>query len=48
MLRKTVLAKKLDPLVLITHRFKLADILDAYAVFGDAAASKALKVLIEA
>ena len=48
MLFKTVAAKKIDPGLLITHRFKLADILDAYAIFGDAARTKALKVIISA
>ena len=33
---------------LITHRFKLDDIMKAYETFGSAAVSKALKVLIEA
>ena len=48
MLLKTVAAKKVDPLRLITHRFKLADIIDAYDTFGNAAKTKALKVIIEA
>lgn len=47
MLLKTVMAKKIDPTRLITHRFKLIDILQAYEVFGHAADSHALKVLIE-
>lgn len=47
MLLKTVMAKKIDPTLLITHRFKLIDILQAYEVFGHAADSHALKVLIE-
>ncbi|MDC8785331.1 zinc-dependent alcohol dehydrogenase family protein [Roseateles koreensis] len=46
MLLKTVVAKKLDPARLITHRFKLADILAAYDTFAQAAKSKALKVII--
>jgi len=33
---------------LITHRFKLDKILDAYDTFGRAASTGALKVLIEA
>ena len=33
---------------LITHRFKLDQILDAYETFGNAAKTKALKVIIEA
>ena len=48
MLFKTVAAKKIDPGLLITHRFKLAEILEAYATFGDAARTKALKVIISA
>ena len=48
MLFKTVAAKKIDPTLLITHRFTLAEILTAYATFGDAAKTKALKVIITA
>ena len=48
MLLKTVRSKKLDPKRLITHRFKLDKILDAYDTFGKAAATRALKVIIEA
>ena len=40
--------KKIDPKLLITHRFKLDRILDAYETFGHAAETKALKVIIEA
>ena len=47
MLLKTVRAKKINPTLLITHRFKLGGILDAYETFGHAADTKALKVLIE-
>lgn len=46
MLLKTVASKKLDPSVLITHRFSLDDVLSAYDTFSDAAHSKALKVII--
>lgn len=46
MLFKTVAAKKIDPTLLITHHFKLADILEAYETFGNAAKTKALKVII--
>jgi alcohol dehydrogenase len=35
-------------MLLITHRFKLADIFSAYETFGQAARTKALKVIIEA
>jgi alcohol dehydrogenase len=48
MLLKTVQSRKIDPTRLITHRFKLDDILDAYETFGNAARTKALKVIIEA
>ena len=48
MLLRTVQAQRLNPKQLITHRFKLAQILDAYDTFGKAANHKALKVLIEA
>ena len=48
MLLKTVQAGKIDPKKLITHRFKLADILQAYDTFAHAAETRALKVLIEA
>jgi len=39
---------KIDPKLLITHRFKLEKILEAYETFGHAADTKALKVIIEA
>jgi alcohol dehydrogenase len=39
---------KLDPKLLITHRFKLDKILEAYETFGHAAKTRALKVIIEA
>ena len=48
MLLKTVQAKKIDPKLLITHRFKLDKILDAYETFGHAAKTQALKVVIAA
>ena len=48
MLFKTVRSRKIDPKLLITHRFKLDDILDAYETFANAAKTKALKVIIEA
>ena len=40
--------QKIDPKLLITHRFKLDEILDAYDTFGHAASTGALKVIIEA
>jgi len=46
MLLKTVQARKVEPKRLITHRFKLDQILDAYETFGHAAESHALKVII--
>lgn len=48
MLMRTVQAKRLDAKRLITHRFPLDRIVEAYATFGDAGVSKALKVIIEA
>jgi alcohol dehydrogenase len=48
MLLKTVQSKKLDPTKLITHRFKLDQILDAYNTFSRAAETHALKVIISA
>ena len=48
MLLKTVQSKRIDASQLITHRFKLADIMKAYDTFGKAADTKALKVIIEA
>lgn len=47
MLLKTVRSGKIDPSKLITHRFKLDQILDAYETFGSAAKTHALKVIIE-
>ncbi|BDD94209.1 alcohol dehydrogenase [Pandoraea sp. NE5] len=46
MLLKTVQSGRLSPGVLITHHFSLAEILDAYRTFGDAAKTHALKVII--
>lgn len=48
MLLKTVQSGKIDPTQLITHHFKLDQILDAYDTFGRAAETKALKVIINA
>jgi alcohol dehydrogenase len=47
MLLKTLCAHKLDPTQLITHRFKLAQMLEAYETFAHAADTHALKVIIE-
>jgi alcohol dehydrogenase len=46
MLLNTVQSHKIDPTLLITHHFKLDDILEAYETFGHAANTKALKVII--
>jgi len=48
MLMKTVQSRRLDPTKLITHRFALDRILDAYETFAHAASTRALKVVIEA
>ena len=48
LLFKTVSSHKIDPKRLITHRFKLDKILEAYETFGNAAKTNALKVIIEA
>lgn len=48
MLLNIVKSSKLDASQLITHRFKIDDILDAYETFGHAADTHALKVIIEA
>lgn len=48
MLLKTVQSGKIDPTQLITHHFKLDQILEAYETFGNAAKTKALKVIIDA
>lgn len=46
MLLKTVAAKKIDAKKLVTHYFKLDDILSAYDTFEHAASQKALKVIL--
>ncbi len=48
MLINILQAHKMDPKLLITHRFKLDCILDAYETFARAADTRALKVIIEA
>jgi alcohol dehydrogenase len=48
MLLKILAANRIDPKLLITHRFKFDQILEAYETFGAAAKTKALKVIIEA
>jgi threonine dehydrogenase-like Zn-dependent dehydrogenase/GNAT superfamily N-acetyltransferase len=47
MLLKTVQSSKIDPKKLITHRFGIGRILDAYDTFSRAASTKALKVIVE-
>lgn len=47
MLFKTVQSKKIEPKKLITHRFKLDQMIEAYDTFEHASREKALKVLIE-
>jgi alcohol dehydrogenase len=44
---KIVRSGQVDPLKLITHRFKFGQIVEAYDTFAHAAETKALKVLIE-
>ena len=46
LLFKTILSKKIEPKKLITHHFKLDQIIEAYEVFGNAAREKALKVIL--
>lgn len=46
LLLKSVCAKKIDPTLLISHRFDFDTILDAYETFEHAAKTHALKVII--
>lgn len=46
MLLKTVESGKIKPEELITHRFKLDEILKAYEVFGNASKEKTMKVIL--
>jgi alcohol dehydrogenase len=46
MLFKTVQSKKIEPKKLITHHFKLDQIIEAYETFGNAAKENALKVIL--
>jgi alcohol dehydrogenase len=48
MLLNSLRSHKIDPRLLITHRFTLDRILDAYETFAHAADTHALKVMIEA
>ncbi len=47
MLIRTLGAHRFDPRPLISHRFALGDIVEAYRTFADAAHTHALKVLIQ-
>ena len=47
MLMKTVGSGELEPDQLITHHFKLDQIMEAYDTFGNAAEEKALKIILE-
>ena len=46
MLLKTVQSKKIETKKLITHHFKLDQIIEAYETFGNAGKEKALKVIL--
>ena len=46
MLLRMVQSGRLDAKQLVSHRFKLAEIIKAYATFGNAAKERALKVVI--
>ena len=46
LLLRTVQSGKIDPNQLITHHFKLDQIMEAYDVFSNAATEKALKVIL--
>jgi alcohol dehydrogenase len=48
LLLKTVQSKKLAPNQLITHHFRLNQVMEAYETFGNAAKEKALKVILTA
>jgi len=48
MLLKSLSANKIDAKLLITHRFKFDEILEAYDTFAHATDTKSLKVIIEA
>ena len=46
MLLKTVTSGKIQPEKLITHHFKLGEVMQAYEVFGNASKEKALKIIL--
>ena len=45
-LLKTVMSGKVQPKQLITHRFTLKEVIQAYSTFGNAMKERALKVII--
>jgi alcohol dehydrogenase len=47
MLFKTIQSGKIEPKKLITHRFKLDQVMEAYDIFEHAGEKKALKVILE-
>lgn len=47
LLMKTVVSGRLQPRRLITHRFALADIMQAYDTFAAASQNRTLKVIID-
>ena len=47
MLLKSLQSKRIDAKQLITHRYKLDQILQAYDTFSNAAGTKALKIIVE-
>jgi alcohol dehydrogenase len=48
LLKAVLLAGHLKPRLLITHEFRLDEMMRAYDTFGDAAKNKALKVILRA
>jgi threonine dehydrogenase-like Zn-dependent dehydrogenase len=46
-LMKLVASGRLDPTIFATHRFALDDTMSAYDTFADAAATNALKVVLQ-
>lgn len=47
MLLKVVQSGRLQPKKLVTHRFRLSDVMKAYDSFGNAAKERALKVILQ-
>lgn len=47
LLLKTVICGRLRPAELITHHFKLSEIMKAYDTFAQASENRALKVIIQ-